>query len=1353
VPSVPNPPTVNFEGISIADTIAVGQGFIPPDTNGAVGPNHYVQTVNSSFRIWNKAGAPLIPTTPFSTLFAPLGGACGSSNDGDPIVLYDQLADRWLISQFCTVADPNNHQLIAISKTGDPTGAYYLYDFMMPNNKFNDYPKFGVWPDAYYMTDNQFNQSATAFLQAGAFAFNRSKMLVGDPTAGFVYFDTAVLFPPNVGINGPFGIGGLLPAGLDGFTPPPAGAPCPFAYFQAGEFGEPGDQLRLFDFHVDFVTPANSTFVERTGSPLPVAAFDPVTVPDSRNVIPQPPPSAAASRLDAINDRLMFRLAYRNFGTSESLIANHTVNAAVNPAYRAAVRFYQLRRNTPAGAFTIAEQQTFDGGGGTEHRWMGSGAMNFLGDIAVGYSVSSSTVFPSVRYAAKLNTDPAGSGLAQGEQNIIGGGGSQTHTSGRWGDYSSMAIDPVDDATFWYTQEYYPVSAEPGNTDAPWHTRIAKFAPGPTAVSPRGTISGTITRCDNSAPISGAFIQITNGFSRATLANGTYSATVPPGTYNATATGPGYDSKSASSLVVSNGGNATFNACLNGILKLPAADTATVTADNCNANGKIDPNETVTLSLGIKNIGTLNTANLVATLQATGGVTSPSGPQNYGVVVQSGPAIFRSFTFTAGNLACGAPLIVTLQLQDGATNLGTISYNLVTGLQLVALAQNFDGVTTPALPAGWMAINASGAAPLWVTSSTTPHTAPNSAFVNDPATVSDKRLETPAIAITSASAQAIFRNNYNLEAGFDGGLLEVSSPNINGGAFTDILNPAVGGSFVSGGYNGTISTNSAFMGPIPGRQAWTGSSGGYITTIANLGPNVQGQTIKLRFRMGSDNDVASGGWRIDTVLISNGFACCGIDIAAAPPAVVTAESAFPANDVPDPNERLTVSLPLINLGTTSTTNLVATLQATGGVTSPSGPQSYGVVMGVGPAVARSFTFTANGSCGSNITLTLALQDGVLNLGTVTYSLRLGTVVTNPAQTFSNPASITIPATGTGEASGAPATPYPSNITVAGVPNGSAVTVRLKNLNHTYPSDVDVLLVGPTGQKFILLSDAIGDPDAVGINYTFTDAAAEFLPTEATPVSGTFKPTNYITCQDPFPAPAPAGPYNSPGGSSGTACGAATLNSTFGGLNPNGVWKLFVVDDAGQDVGNFSGGWEISFTSTSNVCSAPVSALSRRVHGATPFDIDLPLAGNPGIECRAGAAGDSYMVKVKFPNVVTFGSAAVTSGSGMVSSTSGSGTTELTANLTGVTSVQTITVTLFGVNDGVNTGDIGIPMGVLVGDTNGNRSVNSTDVGQTKTQSGQPVSMSNFRSDVVANGMLNATDISTVKTRAGGVLPP
>jgi hypothetical protein len=976
-PKVLPTPAVNFDGTSSADTVAVGQGFVPPDTNGEVGPNNFVQSVNSTFRVWNKTGTPLTATTPLHTLFAGLGSPCGTSDDGDPIVNYDQLADRWLISEFCIPTGDSNvgpfYQLFAVSKTADPTGAYYLYSFLSPGtNVFPDYPHVGVWPDAYYMTTNQF--TPTDFVGTGAYAFNRNKMLIGDPTANFVYFDKGDGCPADCSFAG------VQPSDLDGFALPPAGAPNAFAMFDANESGGAHvDSLIIYDFHVDFATPANSTFTQRTGSPLAVAAFDPTAATN----IPQP----GGTPLDAITDRLMFRLSYRNLGTKETLTVNHTVNASGNATFRAGGRVYQLSKATPAAAFVIDEQTTW-APADTENRWMGSAAQNYLGDIAYGFSVSSATVFPSVRYAAHLATDAAGSGLAQGEQTLIAGTSSQTSTSGRWGDYSDLSIDPNDDCTFWYTQEYMG-----GGTT--WKTRIGAFnvRATPCTISPRGSIQGTITNCQTSLPIANAQVTISGGYSRATNVSGVYSATVAPGTYTASVTGTGYDSVNSGSLVVANSGSATFTACLNGTLKQPVGDTASITADTCNSNGAIDPGETVTVSFGIKNTGTLNTANLVATLQATGGVTSPSAPQTYGVVIAGGATVFRSFTFTAGNIACGAPLVTTLQLQDGATNLGTISYNFSTGLQLLTLNEAFDSVVAPALPASWVAANAVGAAPLWVTSASTPDSAPNDAFVDDPGATADKRLDTAGAAVNSAAAQVSFRNSYILENGYDGGVLEVSSPNILAGAFTNITNAAVGGSFVSGGYNGTISAADGSL--IAGQQAWTGNSGGYINTVANLGPNVVGQTIKLRFRMVSDSIVSGTGWRIDNVKVSNGTLCCAALINAAPPAVITAESISPANNAADPEETVTVNLPLVNIGGTPTTNLVATLQPTGGVAGPSAPQNYGVLAASGGTATRPFTFTAQGACGNNITLTLALQDGATAMAPVTFTVRLGVLnVTN-----------------------------------------------------------------------------------------------------------------------------------------------------------------------------------------------------------------------------------------------------------------------------------------------------------------------------------------------------------------------
>ncbi|HEU5153897.1 MAG TPA: hypothetical protein VFU03_04160, partial [Gemmatimonadales bacterium] len=350
-------PSVSFEGLNNTNNFTVfGARNHPPDTVGDVGPNHYVQMVNTLYRVFDKQGNALTPPRSLSSLWAPLGASspCSTRNAGDPIVIYDPLADRWLLSQFCLLQTPFNHQMIAISQTSDPTGAYFLYDFMMPNDKFPDYPKLGVWHDAYLMTDVQFAPPpGTGYEGTGALAFDRVKMLQGDPTASYIYFDLGPLDP---------GIGGVLPADLDGLVPPPAGSPAYFAGFRADEYGDPADALQIFEFKPDFIHPASSTFTERPESRLAVPSFDPRTPPTIR-VVEQPPPATATAYLDALSDRLMHRLAYRNFGDHESLVLNHTVNVGVDPSttagHQAAVRYYELRRPLPAGAFSVTEAATF----------------------------------------------------------------------------------------------------------------------------------------------------------------------------------------------------------------------------------------------------------------------------------------------------------------------------------------------------------------------------------------------------------------------------------------------------------------------------------------------------------------------------------------------------------------------------------------------------------------------------------------------------------------------------------------------------------------------------------------------------------------------------------------------------------------------------------------------------------------------------------------------------------------------------------------------------------------------------------------------------------------------------------
>jgi subtilisin-like proprotein convertase family protein len=729
-----------------------------------------------------------------------------------------------------------------------------------------------------------------------------------------------------------------------------------------------------------------------------------------------------------------------------------------------------------------------------------------------------------------------------------------------------MTVDPSDDCTFWYTQEYYITSTEPGNTTAPWHTRIAKFAPGPCATSPRGTISGTITNCQTGLPIPNAFVSISGGFSRATGAAGTYSAIVTPGTYNVSATGTGYDTASTTGLVVANGGAVTFNACLNGNLKQPVADTASITADSCNSNGAIDPNEDITVSLGVKNTGTLNTVNLVGTLQATGGVTSPSGPQNYGVVVAGGATVFRSFTFTAGNLACGAPLVISLQLQDGPTDLGTVTYNFTTG---VIVVNNYStgniAVPIPDNPAP---------------------------AINIPITVAD--------VMTLSDVNVSFRLNHT----FDGDL-RISLVHPDGTVIPLVTNRGS-----SGANFGTGTLDCAGVPTVIDDQAATAISAGGAPFAGSFRPESP--------LSGLDGKPSNGTWNLriqDTANLDTGtvgcvklelnkrFVCCGSLIEASSPTSVSLENCGGAgNGAIDPGETVTVALPVVNNGGTPTTNLVATLQLTGGVSAiyATNPQNYGVVTLGGGAVSRSFRFQASGSCGGTLTATLQLQDGATNLGTVSYNFQLGTT-TLATQSFSNTTAILIPAGQPTTTSGV-ATPYPSNITVSGVTaTVTKVTVELKQFNHTFPDDVDVLLVSPTGQKMIIMADTGGSPDAVNADITLDDAAAALLPDGTVITTGTFRPTN-IGTGDTFAAPAPAAPYLS-----AATAGTDTLNSAFAGQNPNGTWSLYVVDDLGGDVGNFNGGWALNITTATPVCCSPTAAPAF-ISGTVTTPDGAPLAG-------------------------------------------------------------------------------------------------------------------------------------------------
>ena len=428
-------PLLNFDGIPFP---GVGCNCAPPDTNGEVGLTQYVQIVNEGFQVFNKStGASVMGPTAISTLWSGFGGVCQSNGAGDPVVLYDQIANRWVISQFAGVSVPTD-ECIAVSTTSDATGSYNRYGFHLGTNFF-DYPKLAVWPDAYYMSMNVFNSTGTLFLGPQPFAFNRTAMLAGN---------SATFITP--GITGGSTEETYLPSDLDGSTLPPAGAPNTFVEWPNGGV------YKVFHFHVDFATPNNSTF---TLFASPAAAGFTQLCASTRACVPEP----NGSSLDAIADRFMFRLAYRNFGDHESLVTNYTVSSGGV----AGIRWIELR-NVTNGPVTVFQQSTYQPD--TTWRWMGSAAMDQSGNLAIGFSASSSSVVPSLRYAGRLATDPLNT-LAQGEAVLFAGAGSQTGTSNRWGDYSDLTVDPVDGCTFWYTNEYYPS----GSSSFNWRTRIGSF--------------------------------------------------------------------------------------------------------------------------------------------------------------------------------------------------------------------------------------------------------------------------------------------------------------------------------------------------------------------------------------------------------------------------------------------------------------------------------------------------------------------------------------------------------------------------------------------------------------------------------------------------------------------------------------------------------------------------------------------------------------------------------------------------------------------------------------------------------------------------------------------------------------
>jgi hypothetical protein len=501
-----------------------GAGW-PPDPNGDVGPNNYVQTVNTSIGIFSKTDGSRQAAMTFDTLFAQAatGTPCDNSNQGDPVALYDPFGDRWIVTDFAwndaNFSTGPFFQCMAVSKTGDPlTGGWYFYAWQVENGaSLPDYPKLGVWPDGIYMSANVFSSTgAQSFQNVQVWAFNRDQMEAGNPNAQGVTFNVAKTV-------GGVSVFSLLPSNARAVTgAPPAGSPNYFSSIY-GSYA-----IRTWKFHVDWANPASSTFSGPTNTSVATFSVGPSNVPE-----------LGGNNLDTLTYRVMMQNQYTNIGGRESLWLTHTVGSGATSNV-AQVRWYELP--VTGGAIgSVRQQATW--APDSLNRFMPSLAVDKKGDMAIGYSVSDASMYPAIRYSGRLAGD-ALSKLTQAEQTIVQGQGFQCctfsdgSTNNRWGDYSAMSIDP-DGCTFWYTGEYY--DAHPTTkADDNWLTRIASFQlPGCSSVQAAPTISGFSPASGspgtsvtvNGTGFTGASSVTFNGAAAAfTVVSDTQiTATVPPG--------------------------------------------------------------------------------------------------------------------------------------------------------------------------------------------------------------------------------------------------------------------------------------------------------------------------------------------------------------------------------------------------------------------------------------------------------------------------------------------------------------------------------------------------------------------------------------------------------------------------------------------------------------------------------------------------------------------------------------------------------------------------------------------------------------------------------------------------------
>lgn len=838
--SAPSPlrtpePIRAFEGVGNLSSL------LPPDPIGAVGPDHYVQMVNVNFQVFLKDGTSAGGPYPTNALWSGYGGPCELENDGDPIVLYDRYAGRWILSQFA-IPSGSERVCLAISQSSDPLGSYELYE--LETQRFPDYFKLGVWPDpendAIFLTTNSGYQGAY-----DVYALDRANMLAGLTARPAIFFQSF----KNL----------LMPADANGATLPPPGSPGLLYTFRDGGqayFGSPpADSLDLYSFHVDWDVPASSTMTltqSFTAAGDGFADFNwTICGFFVGDCLPQP---GTAQRLDSASWWPMHRFQYRRFADHEALVGTWTIDVTGVPDH-AAPRWFELRRS--GGPWSIHQQGTH--APDAAQRWMPSIAMDGDGNIALGYSTvdAGNALYPSIRYATRAAGDPPGT--LHAERTLVAGGGAQTHSSGRWGDYSSMTVDPTDDCTFWYTNEYL---ASTGS--APWQTRVGAFTyPGCGGIAAAPSfrrICGLDSVAEFSFTLSPRFDGTTDLAVSGCPAQASCQFDLDPVVAPAT----------SSTLVLSD-------------LEMAASGVYEVVVEAAELGNPADTFETV-VALDL--------------WSATPGPAVPSAPAN----AASGQPVRPSFTWDAAvdgesytlevatdpafsNLAYTAtipgtshtpavdlPSSGTLYWRVRATNpCGPGVESPISWFETLALPGDCPAGKTPE-PAysygfesganGW---SSSGTGNSWAQSGAVVYSGTASWHADDPGVVTDQRLVSPAIALPAGQPPLTlafwhWRSIEDPTGCWDGALLEISTD--DGSSWTQLTT-----GLATDPYDGTVIFG--FGNPLAGTSAWCGDQG-WTRSVVALDDRA-GQSVRFGFRLGSDNYPLTtfDGWYLDNVDVSS----------------------------------------------------------------------------------------------------------------------------------------------------------------------------------------------------------------------------------------------------------------------------------------------------------------------------------------------------------------------------------------------------------------------------------------------------------------------------------------------------